>query len=162
MMAPSEFAAVNGIEYFGFEEDFVEANVRCIPMIVRFKLDEACIKLKLREWSSFSTTERIELAKKPCRFNYDITAYRARVEELVRKCTGENPSRLLYDSNPLWANTGTLPFVLETKLSEAGYSLEISQWRNLRPLQRFALLKLSQSSHEHQNLSKALREFGLL
>ncbi|WP_353849846.1 nitrate reductase associated protein, partial [Hydrotalea sp.] len=27
------------IEYFQFEEDFVEENVRCIPMIVRFKMD---------------------------------------------------------------------------------------------------------------------------
>ena len=54
------------IEYFDFEEDFVEKNIRCIPMIVRFKMDKAGIKLKLTEWSKFSVEERIELSKRPC------------------------------------------------------------------------------------------------
>jgi len=36
---------MNGIEYFKFEEDFIEEDVRCIPMIVRFKMDLAGIKL---------------------------------------------------------------------------------------------------------------------
>ena len=47
------FKKLKGIEYFDFEEDFVEKNIRCIPMIVRFKMDEAGIKLKLSEWSRF-------------------------------------------------------------------------------------------------------------
>ena len=38
-----------GKEGFVFEEDFVEENVRCIPMTVRFKMDAAGIKLKLAE-----------------------------------------------------------------------------------------------------------------
>ena len=47
----SVFKDMAGIEYFNFEEDFVEKNIRCIPMIVRFKMDKAGIKLKLAEWS---------------------------------------------------------------------------------------------------------------
>ena len=62
----SPFKTLQGIEYFNFEEDFVEENVRCIPMIVRFKMDKAGIKLKLAEWSKFKTEEKIELAVKNC------------------------------------------------------------------------------------------------
>lgn len=36
-LTPSEFKNLKGIEYFKFEEDFIEENVRCIPTIVRFK-----------------------------------------------------------------------------------------------------------------------------
>ncbi|RYZ83151.1 MAG: hypothetical protein EOP04_20525, partial [Proteobacteria bacterium] len=53
------------MEYFKFEEDFMEENVRCIPMVVRFKMDLAGIKLKLGEWGRFGTAERIELALLP-------------------------------------------------------------------------------------------------
>ncbi len=44
---PSEFLHLDGIEYFHFEEEFMENNMRCIPMIIRFKMDMAGIKLKL-------------------------------------------------------------------------------------------------------------------
>ena len=32
----------------------MENNMRCIPMIIRFKMDMAGIKLKLSEWKKFS------------------------------------------------------------------------------------------------------------
>ena len=53
----SEFINLDDIEYFYFEEDFVVDNVRCIPMIIRFKMDAAGIKLRLSEWSRFSVDE---------------------------------------------------------------------------------------------------------
>ena len=65
----------NDIEYFDFEEDFVEHNIRCIPMIVRFKMDKAGIKLKLDEWSQFTVKERIELAIRKCDDPADISDY---------------------------------------------------------------------------------------
>src|SRR5688572_30077237 len=37
----SSFFGRKDIEYFAFEEDFMEENVRCIPMIVRFKMDKS-------------------------------------------------------------------------------------------------------------------------
>jgi len=51
---PSEFLNLDGIEYFRFEEEFMENNMRCIPMVIRFKMDIAGIKLKLSEWKKFS------------------------------------------------------------------------------------------------------------
>ena len=51
---------------FDFETDFMENNIRCIPMIVRFKLDAIGIKLKLAEWSRFTVEERTRLTEKSC------------------------------------------------------------------------------------------------
>ncbi len=42
-----------------------------------------------------------------------------------------------------------------------GTPLSLDQWQALSPLQRFALIKLSQAGHEHRNFALALAEFGL-
>lgn len=42
----------SGAVFFQFESDFV-ATLRCIPMIVRFKLDLCGVKLSLKAWSRF-------------------------------------------------------------------------------------------------------------
>jgi hypothetical protein len=89
---PSEFSSLHEIEYYRFEEDFVEANMRCIPMIVRFKMDLALIKLKLSQWSKFTTTERIKLALLPCEAADDISAYANFLQGLILKHTGEKGS----------------------------------------------------------------------
>src|SRR6185312_3777371 len=85
---PSEFVGLLGIEYFRFEEDFIEQNVRCIPMIVRFKMDAVGIKLKLAEWSKFSLAERKELALRNCSTFVELSDYRNYLAELVVKYTG--------------------------------------------------------------------------
>jgi hypothetical protein len=45
---------------FDFEADFT-ADLRCIPMAVRRKLDLAGVKLKLQHWSELDEAERAEL-----------------------------------------------------------------------------------------------------
>ena len=42
---------------FGFEADFV-ADLRCLPMAVRRKLDLAGVKLKLSHWQALGAVER--------------------------------------------------------------------------------------------------------
>ena len=79
----SEFRELPGIEYFNFEEDFIEKNVRCIPMIVRFKMDAAGIKLKLAEWSKFKTEERIELAVMSAATDEELFLYYSHLSQLV-------------------------------------------------------------------------------
>ena len=67
------------IEYFKFEEEFIEEDVRCIPMIVRFKLDTCGIKLKLAEWSKMTVAERTKLAESPCGTREQIMLYKQSV-----------------------------------------------------------------------------------
>lgn len=149
------------MKYFNFEEDFVEDNVRCIPMIVRFKLDACGIKLKLREWSMFTAQQRTLLADLPCESTLEINSYREYLKQLVKSVTNENATDLKVDHNPQWAQLGEVPAILKERLKELNLSLSLTQWKALSTLERFALFKLSNSSHENKNFPKAMREFNL-
>ena len=159
---PSEFKDLREIEYFSFEEDFIEKNIRCIPMIVRFKMDKAGIKLKLAEWNKFSVEERIELAKRSCSSDKEAEEYNNYLAGLIKNYTGKEATTLTVDTNPAWADTNTVPGFLNDKLKNFGWKLSDEQWKTRTNLQRFALLKLCKEGHENKNFPKALKEFGLI
>jgi len=147
--------------FFNFEDDFVEDNVRCIPMIVRFKLDACGIKLKLQEWSKMNIAERTLLAQKKCSTIREINQYRQYLRELVMKRTGTPATDLPVDKNPDWAITGKLPLALLEQAAVFGWHISLRQWNHLSNLQRFVLLKLCRPGHENRNFPIAYREFGL-
>lgn len=159
---PSEFIELKGIEYFQFEEDFIEDNVRCIPMIVRFKMDIACIKLKLADWSKFSVEERMALALKPCDMFWEIKMYHEFLAGLVLKYTGNIHILLPPDINPVWRKYKPVAQELMLRLQKENKQITNEQWKGLTNLQRFALLKLCRDGHESKNFVKALKEFKLI
>ncbi|MGQ7856090.1 nitrate reductase associated protein [Pedobacter sp. WC2501] len=159
---PSEFKNLKGIEYFKFEEDFIEENVRCIPMIVRFKMDAAGIKLKLAEWSRFLPAERVQLAILPVSTQEQTDNYHQFLIGLITKYTGNQATILPIEPLPDWGNLHQIPAMLKDKLTEFQLHLSINQWRKLTNIQRFALLKLCWTGHENKNFPKAIIEFGLL
>jgi len=161
-IASSEFLELRDIEYFLFEEDFMEGNIRCIPMIVRFKMDKAGIKLKLSAWSRFSAEERIKLAQMACYYDDEIISYTTYLTKLVKKRTRQTPKRLAVEQNPLWSDVYSIPEVLAEKFNEFGWKLSIEKWGRLTDLQRFALLKLCRPRHENRNFPSAVKEFSLL
>jgi hypothetical protein len=158
----SEFRKLAGIEYFDFEEDFIEENVRCIPMIVRFKMDAAGIKLKLSEWSKFKKEERIELALKPCGNEEEAALYNNYLTELIRKRTNAEATLLLINNYPAWASLKEIPELLQEKAKEFNWEITKEQWSGLTNLQRFALTRLYRPGHENKNFPKAMKEFGLV
>jgi putative acetyltransferase len=105
---PSEFKNQPDIEYFLFEEEFIEENVRCIPMIVRFKMDKAGIKLKLAEWCRFPVNERIALAKKSCNNDDETREYNRYLTGLIKTYTGNEATAIDIDKHPAWANLNTI------------------------------------------------------
>jgi hypothetical protein len=148
-------------QFFRFEDDFIEAGVRCIPMIVRFKLDACGIKLKLKEWSMMTPEERTCLADSPCRTETEVLKYRDRLYELVVQRTGDVPTLIPVEKDPAWARIDEIPSAIKEKLEGLRITCSPAQWQALSDLQRFALLKLSYSGHEHKNFSRALAEFGI-
>jgi hypothetical protein len=146
---------------FKFEEEFMEDNIRCIPMAVRMKLDVCGIKLKLAEWNKFTVNERSELMAKPCTEATEISAYRKLIQGLVYSNTGSEATDLSVDEHPAWKVLDQIQPALVEKLNEFGWTLPIEKWKALSDLQRFALLKLSRPSHENKNFTKAMKEFGL-
>lgn len=161
-MTASEFRDLEGIEYFDFEEDFIEENVRCIPMIVRFKMDAAGIKLKLAEWSKFETSERIQLALLPASTVDETSSYNKYLTGLVEKYTGDLPTEMAVHEHPEWKSLEVIPVMLAEKAAEDRIEITTRQWQQLSDLQRFTLLKLCRPGHENKNFPVAVREFGLI
>ena len=147
--------------YFDFEEDFVEENIRCIPMCVRFKLDACGIKLQLREWSKMSVGERNSLAEMSCLTDMDIRKYRSYLQQIIFNRTGNNATELMIDKNPAWCSQYAVPPMVKERLNEFGWAISLRQWAGLTNLQRFALMKLSKPGHEQRNFPLAVKEFSL-
>lgn len=148
--------------YFAFEADFVEDNVRCIPMIVRFNLDACGIKLKLKEWSKMTIGERENLATLTCESAASANSYKEYLTQIIQYHTGDAATEIPIMENPTWAVTDEIPFPVQEKLTEFGWTVSVQRWKALTDLQRFALLKLSYPGHENRNFPKAVKEFNLL
>ncbi len=147
--------------FFKFEADFVD-SLRCIPMIVRLKLDTCGVKLKLAEWNRFTPLECQQLVDLPCDRDSEVATYRDYVSQLIFAHTGHEASLLAIDPQPPWSNDRQIPESVTTKATEEGVNIDRSQWAELTTIQRFALIKLTRSQHENNNFLPAIREFGLL
>jgi len=148
--------------FFDFEEDFVENGIRCIPMIVRFKLDACGIKLKLSEWAKFTESEKALLAAMDCITKGDVLIYRNLLQRMVLVRTGSRATDLPVEPAPAWSDPYHMPFVLKEKLDQFSWTISPRQWKGLTDLQRFVLLKLCRPGHENVNFPLAVKEFGLL
>uniref|UniRef100_A0A832H528 Nitrate reductase associated protein n=1 Tax=Oscillatoriales cyanobacterium SpSt-402 TaxID=2282168 RepID=A0A832H528_9CYAN len=148
-------------QFFEFESDFV-ASLRCIPMQIRLKLDTCGIKLKLPQWNQFSQSDRQLLINLACETATEIATYRTTLEQLVLERTGTAVSTFPIEPMPPWEDVTTMPLSVQEKAVEVGTTIALDQWAMLTPLQRFALIKLSRSSHENRNFLPALKEFGLM
>jgi hypothetical protein len=147
--------------FFEFEADFVD-SWRCIPMQVRYKLDTCGIKLKLAEWNQMNQESRQNLAILPCDTDGQIHDYRHYIQDLVLQLTGKPVAELPIETHPAWMDNTAIPSSIHEKAQEIGVIITTEAWASLTILQRFALIKLSRSSHENKNFLPALQEFKLL
>ncbi len=147
--------------FFKFEADFVD-SMRCIPMIVRMKLDTCGVKLKLTHWHQFNEEEHQILVALPCTTPQEIEAYRIYLQNKVSEKNGTPAKELAINPHPSWLNNQEIPSDIQEKAQEWHLNIKQEQWQNLNPLQRFALIKLSRPSHENKNFYAALQEFGLI
>lgn len=145
---------------FGFEADFT-ADLRCIPMAVRRKLDLAGVKLKLQHWSELGEAERQELLA----WGDEAAAIEALHQHLLARTASLSAGQakeLPRPNGEPWQQADQLPDVLAASCAQLGLGVRAGGWAELTELQRFALVKLSHPSHEHRNLPRALAEFGLV
>lgn len=145
---------------FGFEKDFAD-SLQCIPMEVRMKLDTCGVKLKLAHWNKFSHEERLALIERHCS-GEEVAEYRDFLQSLVTQKSGAPASELAIDPHPPWLDETSLPPEVLLQAEKVGETITKSQWGDLTVLQRFALIKLSRSSHENENFLPAMKEFDLV
>ncbi len=158
-MKPSK---INSQKFFKFETDFIESLI-CIPMVVRMKLDTCGVKLKLTNWHQFSGEERRNLVNMACSSGAEAANYKAFLQNLVYKKTGNFAKELSIPAHPPWLDGFNIPEQVQQKAAVYDITISQQQWSSLTPLQRFALIKLSRPSHENQNFVPALKEFmGLI
>lgn len=146
--------------FFQFESDFFD-SLRCIPMIVRFKLDTCGVKLKLHQWNKFTDSDRHQTVEQPCTTADEIQHYHDLLHDLIKQRTGETATDLAIDQNPPWNDPTTIPESVQTKAEDIGVQITLAQWALLEPIQRFVLIKLSRSAHENANFLPAVKEFQL-
>jgi len=144
------------VQFFDFEAAFVK-SLRCVPMIVRYKLDACGIKLSLRAWKQFSLSTRARLVTMKVASLDEVQAYRLFLSQAIRD-VGEFVIPMEGEVPPAWADPACIPDAVARKAKEHDVKID---WAMLQPLQRFALVKLTRSGHENENFVPALREFGL-
>lgn len=147
--------------FFQFEADFVD-SLNCIPMQVRYKLDTCGVKLKLVHWHKFPQEIRFQLCDRPCDSFTEVKDYHDWLHQQVIEYTGSEAKDLPIEENPPWLDDTIVPEMVQTKAQAFNLTLTVEQWANLTPLQRFALIKLSRSSHENANFMPAMKEFNLV
>jgi len=110
--------AMNDQEIFGFEQDF-SGSLRCIPMVVRFKLDHCGVKLTLRQWSRFSVDERRQLVEGPCASAGEIAAYGQSLRQLIVARMGEPAQDVVLEAHPAWRDTTEVPLRVDHQRAPA-------------------------------------------
>lgn len=147
---------------FQFESDFA-GSLRCIPMIVRRKLDLIGVKMTLRQWNRLPREGRGELVEKICETESEQAAYRDLVLHMIGVHTDEPPHFLAERGLEDWMAADRMPEAVTRQARCDGVPAPTAaQWAALSPLQRFALVKLARSTHENENFLPAMREFGVV
>jgi hypothetical protein len=147
---------------FEFEADFAR-DLRCIPMVVRFKLDRCGVKLSLRQWSRIGAAQRFALADLACDTVNETAVYRQTLLQLIEDCDAGDPVFLPEsDTAQSWSDTSSVAARVAEMIAALGLPpMTASEWADLSTLQRFALLKLTRPGHDNENFLPAMREFGL-
>jgi len=151
---------MNNPNFFQFEADFIE-SMHCIPMIVRMKLDTCGVKLKLEHWNKFTQSERQALIEMSCYAGEEALEYKEFLQNMILQKTGSKAKELEIRPHPPWLDKTVIPENLQRKAINCEVNILLSQWQKLSPLQRFALIKLSNPSHESKNFLPALKEFKI-
>jgi hypothetical protein len=146
---------------FRFESD-VAGALQCMPMSVRFRLDECGVKLSLKQWNRLPEEQRQALVSTLCDTPERVQAYRGLLTTLIETYAASAPEFIAVDPAPPWSDTSRVPTQIQAYAASLGCKApDLSQWQALSPLQRFVLCKLSRPNHQNANFMAAMQEFGL-
>lgn len=148
---------------FDFELDF-SGSMHCIPMSTRMKLDSCGVKLSLKQWNRFTRVQRQQLVERPCDSAETRDGYRNQLVSLIETQARDKAEFFPADAGGAeWDDPDRIPARVCAHVQSLGLApLSLDRWSSLRPVQRFALFKLTRPGHKNDNFIPAMREFGLL
>jgi len=146
---------------FKFETDF-SGSLHCIPMSVRFKLDECGVKLSLKQWNRFPPQERHALVNARSDTPEHVKSYQQLLLALIEKYASSTAEFVAIDPSPEWSDPERVPPRIVAYTAALGRKPPLpDQWKSLSPLKRFTLYKLTRPNHDNDNFIPAMQEFGL-
>jgi hypothetical protein len=152
----SEADTIEGL--FDFERD-LHPEFKCIPMIVRYKLDLVGLKVSLTAWNRLSLNVRKQLLTD---WPTDTPEQRAALREWLinwLRTTSTQPPKEVALDHPAWDDLTHVPEFLAELTASCAPALSQPEWAGLGLLQRVALVKLARSTHEREQVPRALAEF---
>jgi hypothetical protein len=152
----SEPDALDGL--FEFERD-LHPDLKCIPMVVRYKLDLVGLKVSLTAWNRLSLGVRKQLLTGwPVETDAERVALREWLTNWLRT-TSTQPPREMTLEHPLWDDLAYVPEAVAEAASACHPPFTLAEWSELVQLERVALVKLARSAHERDRVPKAVTEF---
>jgi hypothetical protein len=146
---------------FNFESDYAK-TLCCMPMIVRYKLDECRIKLSLQDWQSLDLATRKRLITEDVDPPGGKRRYRRLLLQAVVQQAKTRVVRMPASLEEVEWNRLCLPDRVRQNALDKALRLDGPRaWSELNALQRFTLFKLTRPGHRNRNFPLALREFGL-
>jgi len=152
----SEPGPIEGL--FDFERDLYP-DLKCIPMVVRYKLDLVGLKVSLTAWNRLSLGVRKQLITTwPADTEEERAALREWLTNWLRTTSTQTPREIVLE-NPPWEDRTRIPEAVLELTATCTPPLTVMEWSELKLLQRVALVKLARSPHERGRVPKALEEF---
>lgn len=145
---------------FVFESDLAN-SFRRVPMAIRYKLDRCGVHLTLKMWQQLPKSTRRELLLRVADSPREKASFIAWLKELVR-ASGET-DELPHDPSGLdgpWAQMTTVPQTVREQMLRVcpDLDLDVSSWRSLSELERYALVKLSRPGHANRGFQSLVNE----
>ena len=146
---------------FNFEADYAK-TLCCMPMIVRYKLDECRIKLSLQDWQRLDQATRKRLITEDVDPLGGKRRYRRLLVQAIVHQAKARLVRMPESQEEVEWNRLRLPDRVRQNALDKALRLDGPRaWSELNALQRFTLFKLTRPGHRNRNFPLALREFGL-
>ena len=135
-------------------------SLELIPLLVRYKLDCAEVKLHLQQWQALSMDERKRLVRQVCTAVEGVHQYRTLLNEMIdRHYAVAATPRPLSDNEP-WRELSRWPQAVMDQCQRQAIALPpVERWQSLSEIDRHALFVLGRSKHAHQEFIAAMRLF---
>jgi hypothetical protein len=134
-----------------------EAEINCLPMSVKRKLDRVALKIGRKQWLGLRPEERMAISHLPSKSKEECEALRIFIRGVLARNSTE-PISLPEAVGQLADPPVEVPVAVIESAREVGFLLDQQKWSKLDDDQRYALTKLIDPAKKSKR-ARALAEF---